>query len=123
MQTVMQITKTNVSVWVHKHSHNIMFCSCLPCCTVHHSYSILKPMFKYDAQKLVSPVSSNIGGGSIATPGEVAGLWEAHQRFGRLPWSRLFEPSIALAENGITLNAYVAGLLSKHFHKFNTELK
>lgn len=54
-----------------------------------------------------------IGGGSIATPGEVAGLWTAHQRFGKLPWSRLFEPSIKMLEEGVIINDYVGGLLQR----------
>ena len=34
-------------------------------------------------------------------PGLVAGLAEAHRRFGRLPWSELVEPAIALAAGGL----------------------
>ena len=56
-------------------------------------------------------------------PGEVAGLWEAHQKHGKLPWSRLFEPSIELAENGFTLNEYVGKLVHRHYNKFNDALK
>ncbi|KAF6021148.1 GGT1 [Bugula neritina] len=70
-----------------------------------------------------SRISPNIGGGSIAVPGEIAGTWELHQKFGKLNWSRLFEPSIELAENGITLNAYVAGYLLRLFDSFDDQLK
>lgn len=64
-----------------------------------------------------------LGGGAIATPGDVAGLWMAHQHFGRLKWSRLFEPSISLLENGITLNEYVGEKLSLFYKEFDDELK
>lgn len=37
---------------------------------------------------------------SVGVPGTVAGLWKAHQKFGKLPWSDLLQPAIDLAENG-----------------------
>jgi gamma-glutamyltranspeptidase/glutathione hydrolase len=40
----------------------------------------------------------HVGEASVAVPGLVAGLVEAHIRRGRLPWERLFVPALALAE-------------------------
>lgn len=37
---------------------------------------------------------------SVGVPGTVAGLWLAHQRLGRLPWSELVAPAVRLAEEG-----------------------
>jgi len=37
---------------------------------------------------------------SVGVPGTVAGLWAAHQKYGRLPWARLVQPAIDLAEKG-----------------------
>ncbi len=34
---------------------------------------------------------------SVGVPGTVRGMWEAHARFGSLPWDRLVEPSVTLA--------------------------
>ena len=48
--------------------------------------------------------SYHIGLGSVAVPGLVAGLVEAHERWGRLPWPELVEPSIALARDGLDVN-------------------
>jgi gamma-glutamyltranspeptidase/glutathione hydrolase len=42
--------------------------------------------------------ASEIGHLAVAVPGSVRGLWDAHARFGSLPWSRLVEPAVALAE-------------------------
>jgi gamma-glutamyltranspeptidase/glutathione hydrolase len=44
--------------------------------------------------------STLIGGQAAAVPGTVAGFWQAHQRFGSLPWRDLVEPSITLARDG-----------------------
>lgn len=37
---------------------------------------------------------------AMTVPGSLAGWWEAHQRFGRLPWAQLLQPAIDLAETG-----------------------
>lgn len=42
-------------------------------------------------------------GKSIGTPALIPMLKLAHERHGRLPWARLFEPAIKLAEDGFTV--------------------
>ncbi|KAJ1820194.1 hypothetical protein LPJ60_003347 [Coemansia sp. RSA 2675] len=54
---------------------------------------------------------AQIGGLAVGVPGEVAGLYSAHQRFGKLPWRRLFEPTIKLARDGYPLSTLVYGQL------------
>jgi gamma-glutamyltranspeptidase/glutathione hydrolase len=49
---------------------------------------------------------------SSGVPGTVAGLWAAHQRYGRLEWKRLLEPAIALAREGVTVTYDMASVLS-----------
>lgn len=39
----------------------------------------------------------------VGVPGTVMGLWEMHQRYGRLPWRQLVEPAVALARDGLTV--------------------
>ncbi|HJT39700.1 MAG TPA: gamma-glutamyltransferase [Sphingobium sp.] len=40
------------------------------------------------------------GGYSVGVPGNVRLAWDAHRKWGKLPWARLFEPAIRLAEDG-----------------------
>ncbi|CAN6604174.1 glutathione hydrolase proenzyme [Trichomonascus vanleenenianus] len=52
--------------------------------------------------------SSQNGGLAIAIPGEIAGLYEAHKNFGRLPWKKIFEPVIELNRKGFYVSNEVA---------------
>jgi gamma-glutamyltranspeptidase/glutathione hydrolase len=40
----------------------------------------------------------------VAVPGTIAGLYEAHKRFGKLPWAKLIQPAITMAEKGVILS-------------------
>jgi gamma-glutamyltranspeptidase / glutathione hydrolase len=53
------------------------------------------------------------GGRSVGVPGALMALELAHQRHGRLPWARLFEPAITLAEQGHPLAPYAQGILAR----------
>nr|MBA2331433.1 gamma-glutamyltransferase [Actinomycetota bacterium] len=48
--------------------------------------------------------SYHVGDGSIAVPGLLAGLSEAHARFGQMPWQELVEPAIELARAGVDVS-------------------
>lgn len=43
---------------------------------------------------------SLVGVRAAGVPGTVMGLWEAHKKFGKLPWSELLTPAIGYAKNG-----------------------
>jgi gamma-glutamyltranspeptidase/glutathione hydrolase len=49
---------------------------------------------------------SVVGHLASGVPGSVAGLWAAHQRFGRLSWRSLLGPAIRLAREGFVIDEY-----------------
>lgn len=66
-------------------------------------------------------------GGHLASgvPGTVAGLAEAHARYGKLPWKELVQPAIDLALHGFKLTTHEAdGLnsIQKSLKKYNSIL-
>ena len=46
---------------------------------------------------------SLVGHLAVGVPGTVAGLWEAHRRFGRMSWAELLAPAIELADRGFVV--------------------
>ena len=66
-----------------------------------------KPMGFYDAV---------VGGRSVGTPGTLRMLEMAHQQYGKLPWARLFDPAITLADGGFKVSARLNSLLASEPH-------
>lgn len=62
-----------------------------------------KPMPFYDAV---------VGGRSVGVPGTLRMLELAHRQHGKLPWARLFDPAITLAEQGFKVSARLNSLLT-----------
>lgn len=48
---------------------------------------------------------SLVGARAAGVPGTVMGLWEAHQKFGKLPWAELLTPAVGYAKNGFKVAA------------------
>ncbi len=57
-------------------------------------------------------VKTRTGHTASTVPGTVSGLYEAHQRWGVLPWADVIAPAIALAEEGITVSHDLAWALN-----------
>ena len=62
----------------------------------------------------------HVGAGSVAVPGLVAGLEEAHRLFGSIPWPELVQPAIELARAGLDttdeqrfLHTILSGILER----------
>lgn len=54
--------------------------------------------------KPMSFSEGQIGGRSVGTPGVLRALEIAHRQHGKLPWAKLFEPAIKLAEQGFPIS-------------------
>ncbi|HUE96351.1 MAG TPA: gamma-glutamyltransferase [Longimicrobiaceae bacterium] len=56
---------------------------------------------------------SVVGHLASGVPGSVAGMWEAHRRFGSMPWAELVDPAVRLAE-GIVMHERLAESLRSY---------
>lgn len=56
-----------------------------------------------DGEGKVRPSASVAGYLAVATPGTVAGMYEVHSRYGKLPWAQVVKPAIALARDGFII--------------------
>jgi len=67
-----------------------------------------------------NPVVDKSLDGHLASgvPGSVAGMVEAHQKYGKLEWAELIAPAIELAKNGFKISAQQAGELNRQKHRF-----
>ena len=65
-----------------------------------------------DASGSVIPQASTVGLRAAAVPGTVAGLEYASRKYGRLRWSRLVAPAVALARKGFPVSFELARSLS-----------
>ena len=57
------------------------------------------------------PYSSLVGPLASGVPGSSAGLWELHQRFGKLPWKQVVEPARRLASEGFVVSRWLSDRL------------
>ncbi len=61
-----------------------------------------------DGKGEVVPDASTVGAGAAGVPGTVAGLWELHRRFAKLPWRADLAPAIRYAHDGFRVDPSLA---------------
>ena len=66
----------------------------------------------------VIPDMSTKGATSVGVPGSIAGIIEVHKKLGKLPLKDIFEPVIALAENGVKVTEKQAEILKGYRETF-----
>ena len=65
----------------------------------------------------VHPTDSLFGAKASGIPGTVAGMWEAHQKYGKLPWTRLVQPAVTLAKDGFHVPPKLAGRVNRYIKR------
>ena len=50
---------------------------------------------------------NDLGYQSVAVPGSLRGYWDAHSRYGVLPWKEIVAPSVALARDGFAIRPHM----------------
>lgn len=76
-----------------------------------------RDMFLNDDKAVIQNLSL-IGAKAAGVPGTVAGFWEAHRRYGKLPWSKLVEPAIKLAEDGFVPAKILVDDIRNNYKRF-----
>lgn len=68
-------------------------------------------LFQTPEGKAMDFYKAVIGGRSVGAPGVVRMLEMVHKQYGKLPWAKLFEPAIKLAEEGFEISPRLYELL------------
>ncbi|XP_046680502.1 scoloptoxin SSD14-like isoform X2 [Homalodisca vitripennis] len=55
---------------------------------------------------------SRDGALAAGVPGELRGYWEAHKRFGKLPWAEVVEPTLQICRDGYHMSKHQSDVLS-----------
>ena len=71
-----------------------------------------------DKEGNVIPNKSTLGSMAIGVPGSVAGIFEVHKKFGKLPMSDILKPVIALAKKGVVVTKNQANRLNHYQSQF-----
>ncbi|MEN0050135.1 MAG: gamma-glutamyltransferase [Bacteroidota bacterium] len=81
-----------------------------------------RDMYLDSAENVIKGLST-IGHLASGVPGTVAGMWDAHKKYGKLEWPELVRPAYELAKNGFQLSITEANRLNRfqpYFKEYNT---
>lgn len=72
----------------------------------------MAPLAAYEDMFVNDTTSAQSQGGlAVAVPGELKGYFEAHRKYGKLPWKTILEPTIKLCKEGHLVSATLAKAL------------
>ncbi len=75
--------------------------------------SVTPELFLGSDGKPMGFMAAVVGGRAVGVPGVIAMLEMAHKTHGKLAWSDLFVPAIALAEKGFAVSPRMSGLVAR----------
>ncbi len=78
-----------------------------------HSMNAAYNTVQEEKEPLSIPFMGRPSGRATLVPGFMAGVQAAHDRFGKLPFAKLFEPAIYFAEKGFEIDARFARLINR----------
>jgi gamma-glutamyltranspeptidase/glutathione hydrolase len=76
-----------------------------------------KDMYLDSVTKEVIPNKSRLGAMAVGIPGNIAGIYASHGKFGKLPMEEIIAPVIALAKKGVVVTKKQQKRLEK-YHKY-----
>lgn len=74
-------------------------------------------MYQDETGEIVPNLSTE-GALAVGIPGTVAGMYDAHKRFGKLEWKEVVQPAIDLAKRGFVVTEKQAASLNSNRNKF-----
>ncbi|AXG71163.1 gamma-glutamyltranspeptidase [Kordia sp. SMS9] len=77
-----------------------------------------KNMYLDSLTQEVIPNKSRLGAMAVGIPGNIAGIYASHEKFGKLPMEEIISPVIALAEKGVV----VTEKQQKRFEKYRDDI-
>lgn len=82
--------------------------------------SITPTMFQDESGEPLGFWDAVVGGLSVGTPGTPQLMADAHRRWGRANWAGLFDPAIALANDGFVVSDRLAGSIANDTDRLGT---